>query len=193
MRRWDLIFTAVRISFVFLQQLLSSFSVKYCKRSDLCMWRTWTRRRWAPLFLGRLTPGGHLENKEKKTEWETSGEAIWNSEHGHQVQQDCFTCSFHRNHTKPQAAQKNSFANRRDDRVQGDFYKAPPSNHFNQASQPGTSSTWWKRKKKRTQNRQSFDLYFRFFYTVHKLILHCIHKEGNADVDSVILAPESKE
>lgn len=122
------------------------FSYKSCLSppTDLCMWRTWTLQRWAPPFLGRLTPGGHLKNKRKDRERRIKirGVVYRNSVHGLQVQQECFTRSLHRNHTEPQAAQKNFFASRRDERVQGDFYNPLPSNHFNQASQPGTSSTW---------------------------------------------------
>lgn len=43
-----------------------------CEKTDLCMWKTWTLQHSAPPFLARLTPGGHLENKEKETErWES--------------------------------------------------------------------------------------------------------------------------
>ncbi len=148
-----------------------------CEKTDLCMWKTWTLRRSAPPFLARLTPGGHLENKEKETEKDEREVAIRNSAHEPQVQQECLTCSCHRNHTKPQAAQKTVFASRRDERVQGDFYKPPP-NHFNQASQPGTSSTCKKsEEKKRTQDRQSFDLSFLYIY-IRGLFLHCISISG---------------
>ncbi len=145
---------------------------RWCwEKTDLCMWKTWTLQHSAPPFLARLTPGGHLENKEKETEKDEREVEIRNSAHEPQVQQECLTCSCHRNHTKPQAAQKTVFASRRDERVQGDFYKPPP-NHFNQASQPGTSSTYKKsEEKKRTQDRLSFDLSFLFIYIRD---LHCI-------------------
>lgn len=148
-----------------------------CEKTDLCMWKTWTLRRSAPPFLARLTPGGHLENKAKETEKDEREVAIRNSAHEPQVQQECLTCSCHRNHTKPQAAQKTVFASRRDERVQGDFYKPPP-NHFNQASQPGTSSTCKKsEEKKRRQDRQSFDLSFLYIYTWTVLALHFNFRE----------------
>lgn len=155
-----------------------SSDVATCESSDLCMWKTWTLRRSAPPFLARLTPGGHLENKEKETEWDKREVAIKNSVHEPQVQQECFTCSCHRNHTKPQAAKKTVFASGRDERVQRDFYKPPP-NHFNQASQPGTSNTWYKKseEKKRTQDRQSFDLPFSFLYVVCSCI--AFHPQRN--------------
>lgn len=152
-----------------------------CESSDLCMWKTWTLRRSAPPFLARLTPGGHLENKEKETERDKREVAIKNSVHEPQVQLECFTCSCHRNHTKPQAAQKTVFASWRDEKVQRDFYK-PPTNHFNQASQPGTSSTWYKNSEKRKGHKTDKALICLFLFYIRGLFLHCISLSGRNPV-----------